>query len=201
MPKRGIKKSNSAIVPQVATLILLNKPFGMVSQFSGDDRNLGEIINIPDVYPAGRLDKDSEGLLLLTNNGRFQHRISTPKFKMEKSYWVQVDGEITPSAIQQLQQGVQLKDGPASAIRATRIDQPENLWDRSPPVRFRQSIPTSWINIVISEGRNRQVRRMTAAVDFPTLRLIRHRIGKWSIDNISSGKFLTLQVNTLEFPA
>lgn len=177
----------------LTTLILLNKPFGIVSQFSGDDRTLAEIITTPNVYPAGRLDKDSEGLLLLTNNGQLQHRISTPQFKMEKSYWVQVDGLISQSAVDQLMQGITLKDGPAIANHASRIEEPANLWPRNPPVRVRQSIPTSWLNIVISEGRNRQVRRMSAAVGYPTLRLIRHQIGKWSIDNISSGKFLTIQ--------
>lgn len=175
------------------TLLLLNKPFGIVSQFSGDDRTLAELIKTPNVYPAGRLDKDSEGLLLLTDNGQLQHQIATPQFKMEKSYWVQVDGQITQSAVDELMQGVTLKDGPAKANRASRMEEPANLWPRDPPIRVRQSIPTSWINIVISEGRNRQVRRMSAAVGHPTLRLIRHRIGKWSIDNISSGKFLTIQ--------
>ena len=198
MPTPHFKKTKPH---QDATLILLNKPFGMVSQFSGDDRTLAELIDTPDVYPAGRLDKDSEGLLLLTDNGQLQHQISSPKFKMNKSYWVQVDGQINQTAVKQLEAGVMLKDGPASAISADIIDPPENLWERQPPVRFRQSIPTSWLRIVINEGRNRQVRRMTAAVGYPTLRLIRHQIGKWSIDNISSGKFLTIKLRAREFPS
>lgn len=195
-PTSGIRNKKTS---QGATLILLNKPFGIVSQFSGDDRTLAELIDTPDVYPAGRLDKDSEGLLLLTDNGQLQHRISTPKFKMDKSYWVQVDGQINNAAIARLSSGVVLKDGPAKAVRISIIPEPENLWPRNPPVRVRQSIPTSWLNIVINEGRNRQVRRMTAAVGYPTLRLIRHRIGKWSIDNISSGKFQTIKLTTADF--
>ena len=176
-----------------SVLILLNKPFGMMSQFSGDDRNLSEIIQTPGVYPAGRLDKDSEGLLLLTNNGKLQHRISAPKQKMQKSYWVQVEGAATEEALQTLTHGVTLKDGPAAAVRARAIEEPKDLWPRVPPIRERKSIPTSWIDLTLSEGRNRQVRRMTAAVDLPTLRLVRYRIGKWSIDNISSGKFQTIE--------
>lgn len=194
MAKRHTKK-NASQKSGPTTLILLNKPFGIVSQFSGDDRTLAELISTPGVYPAGRLDKDSEGLLLLTDNGQLQYQISTPCFKMEKSYWVQVDGQIRQSALDQLIKGVTLKDGPAKANHASSIEEPPNLWPRNPPIRARQSIPTSWLNIVISEGRNRQIRRMSAAVGYPTLRLIRHRIGKWSIDNIESGKFLTIQQN------
>lgn len=186
---------------QNTTLILLNKPFGMVSQFSGDDNNLSALIKTPGVYPAGRLDKDSEGLLLLTNNGQLQHRIAEPKRKMEKSYWVQVEGEASEDALQKLCSGVTLRDGTARAIRATRIPSPVNLWERHPPIRERKNIPTSWINLTLNEGRNRQVRRMTASVDLPTLRLIRHRIGKWSIDNILSGKFLTIDGKFSDFIA
>ncbi len=186
-------RASNKMAERPTVLILLNKPFGMVSQFSGDDRNLSEIIQTPGVYPAGRLDKDSEGLLLLTNNGKLQHRISAPKQKMQKSYWVQVEGKATEEALRALTQGVTLKDGTAAAVRACAIEEPNDLWPRVPPIRERKSIPTSWIDLTLSEGRNRQVRRMTAAVDLPTLRLVRHRIGKWSIDNISSGKFQTIE--------
>lgn len=172
-------------------LILLNKPFGVVSQFSGSDHNLSRYVKARDVYPAGRLDKDSEGLLLLTNNGRLQDRIASPKHKMDKIYQVQVEGNATAEQLMHLVSGVTLKDGHASAVAARPIDAPVDLWPRNPPVRFRKTIPTSWIEITLREGRNRQVRRMTAAVDLPTLRLIRRSIGKWSIDNIESGKFLT----------
>ncbi len=198
MPKPRTAKPKS-LKSDSATLILLNKPFGIVSQFSGDDRTLAELITTPNVYPAGRLDKDSEGLLLLTDNGQLQHRISAPQFKMDKSYWVQVDGQITESAIEQLLSGVTLKDGPAQATRAAIIEEPPNLWSRDPPIRVRKSVPSSWLNIVINEGRNRQVRRMSAAVGYPTLRLVRHSIGKWSIDNIASGKFLTLHQKLEDF--
>ena len=179
---------------QDATLILLNKPFGYVSQFSGDDKTLADLIADKDVYPAGRLDKDSEGLLLLTNHGSLQHRISHPKMKLLKHYWVQVEGDITDHAIKQLIDGVRLKDGPAKAVFAERISPPE-VWSRNPPVRYRASIPDSWIDITLNEGRNRQVRRMTAAAGFPTLRLIRHRIGDWDIANLESGKYHTISLS------
>ena len=182
-----------------ATLILLNKPYGIVSQFSGDDQNLSRLIDIPNVYPAGRLDKDSEGLLLLTDHGQLQHRIANPRFKLEKSYWVQVDGSITQDAIDQLTNGVTLKDGIAKAISAREINEPPLLWPRTPPIRVRQTLPTSWVELVINEGRNRQVRRMTAAAGFPTLRLIRHRIGKWSVSNITSGNYQTIRQKFVEF--
>jgi 23S rRNA pseudouridine2457 synthase len=189
------KPKQSSATAEKTVLILLNKPFGVVSQFSGDDHNLSAYIKTPGVYPAGRLDKDSEGLLLLTNNGKLQHRIAEPKLKMEKSYWAQVEGVASEDALAALCSGVTLRDGLAKAISATQIPPPAILWQRHPPIRERKNVPTSWINLVISEGRNRQVRRMTAAVDLPTLRLIRHRIGKWSIDNIPSGKYLTIEDN------
>ncbi len=181
-------------------VILLNKPFGVVSQFSGEDNTLADLVKVKGVYPAGRLDKDSEGLLLLTNHGPLQHRISHPRMKWEKSYWVQVEGLITDDALKQLQQGVALKDGPAKAISAEKIE-PPTLWPRNPPVRYRATIPDSWINITLGEGRNRQVRRMTASVGFPTLRLIRHRIGMWEITNILSGKYQTLDLSEVQLRA
>ena len=173
-------------------LILLNKPFGYVSQFSGEDRNLSQLVPASNVYPAGRLDKDSEGLLLLTDNGGLQHRIAHPSQKLLKTYHVQVEGDITREALNNLRKGVTLKDGLATAVATREIDEPANLWQRDPPIRSRQSIPTSWLELVINEGRNRQVRRMTAAVNLPTLRLIRHQIGPWTVDGIDCGKFQTV---------
>ena len=172
-------------------LIALNKPFQVMSQFSaeGDKLTLKAFIDIPRVYPAGRLDYDSEGLLLLTDDGRLQARISDPQHKLAKTYWVQVEGEITPEAIQSLRQGVMLKDGLTKPAEAKLMPEPEWLWERNPPVRYRASIPTSWVSLTIREGRNRQVRRMTAAVGFPTLRLIRYAIGKVSLSGLSVGEF------------
>ena len=176
----------------MAKVCLFNKPYGVVSQFSGDDNNLSHYINIKGVYPAGRLDKDSEGLLLLTDHGALQHRLSHPKFDKEKTYVVQVDGDITPEAIERLQTGVMLKDGPTKKAKARKIDEPEWLWPRTPPVRFRQHIPTSWIEIKLKEGRNRQVRRMTAEVGFPTLRLIRTQIDHYHLRGIEHGDYQCL---------
>lgn len=176
----------------MAKVCLFNKPYGVVSQFSGDDNNLSDYINIKGVYPAGRLDKDSEGLLLLTDHGALQHRLSHPKFDKEKTYVVQVDGDITPEAIERLQAGVILKDGPTKKAKVRKIDEPEWLWPRIPPVRFRQHIPTSWIEIKLKEGRNRQVRRMTAEVGFPTLRLIRTQIDHYHLNGIEHGDYQCL---------
>jgi 23S rRNA pseudouridine2457 synthase len=184
--------------PSETQLILLNKPYGVVSQFSGSDHNLSHYIRTDNVYPAGRLDKDSEGLLLLTNNGKLQNRIASPKHKMKKVYLAQVEGVATDEMLQSLMHGVILKDGPARAVSARKIDSPPSLWPRDPPVRFRKCIPTSWIELTLQEGRNRQVRRMTAAVGLPTLRLIRQQIGDWSIDQIESGKYLTIALSTEE---
>jgi len=188
-----VRPAGTKIHKRVARVILLNKPFGYISQFSGDGKTLADLVPVKGVYPAGRLDKDSEGLLLLTDNGALQHRISHPKMKWQKSYWVQVEGDITPEALSQLKSGVELKDGPAKAVSAERIAEPD-VWPRNPPVRYRASIPDCWINITLTEGRNRQVRRMTAAVGYPTLRLIRHRIGKWNINGIGCGKYQTIQL-------
>jgi 23S rRNA pseudouridine2457 synthase len=170
-------------------LICFNKPYGVLSQFTAEGRwrGLKDFIDIPGVYVAGRLDADSEGLLLLTNDGRLQARISDPRHKMEKTYWVQVEGVPIDAALVALRQGVQLNDGPTRPARAKLIPQPEPLWAREPSVRFRQSIPTSWLELVISEGRNRQVRRMTAAVGYPTLWLIRAAIGPYSLDGLVPG--------------
>ena len=172
-------------------LVLFNKPYGVLSQFTDASGRPTLKQYFPDdhIYPAGRLDFDSEGLLLLTDNGPLQHRISDPRHKMAKTYWVQVDGDISPQAIQQLQKGVSLKDGPTRPAQARRMEEPEHLWPRDPPIRFRAAIPTSWLALTITEGRNRQVRRMTAAVGFPTLRLIRAKIGDWSIEGLQPGEW------------
>jgi len=173
-----------------SNLILFNKPFRVLSQFSaeGDKTTLAQYIEIPDFYPAGRLDFDSEGLLLLTNHGALQHIIASPDFKLPKTYWVQVEGHISEEALAKLRQGVELKDGLTKPAQAERILEPE-LWERNPPVRYRESIPTSWLSLQIREGKNRQVRRMTAAVGFPTLRLIRYAIGPYTIKDTDVGQW------------
>lgn len=177
-------------MPQ-AKLILFNKPYGVLSQFTTKDeaKTLADYINIPDCYAAGRLDKDSEGLMLLTDNGPLQHRISNPAEKMSKCYWVQVEGEPNETALDQFREGLMLKDGMTKPAKAKLISTPSILWDRTPPVRTRKTVPDHWIEITISEGRNRQIRRMTAAVGLPTLRLIRYRIGSWTIDGLDNGEF------------
>ncbi len=175
----------------MARLILFNKPFDVLSQFTdakspSPRATLSEYIDIPGVYPAGRLDRDSEGLLLLTDDGRLQAKISNPKHKVEKTYLVQVEGAPTEADLEPLRKGVMLKDGMTKPAKARLIDPPA-LWPRNPPVRYRKSVPDAWLELTISEGRNRQVRRMTAAAGFPTLRLVRWRIGEWSLDGLAPG--------------
>jgi 23S rRNA pseudouridine2457 synthase len=172
-------------------ILLFNKPFGVICQFSRDGVHptLADYIALPDFYPAGRLDTDSEGLLVLTDDGQLQHRITDPKHKLPKTYWVQVEGIPDEAALEQLCSGVKLSDFTTQPAEARLIDEPASLWPRNPPIRYRKNIPTSWLELTISEGKNRQVRRMTAAVGLPTLRLIRHRIGEWTLSGLEQGKW------------
>ncbi|EMR12813.1 ribosomal large subunit pseudouridine synthase E [Methylophaga lonarensis MPL] len=172
-------------------LLLLNKPFDVLTQFTDEQgrSTLKDYVDLVGVYPAGRLDRDSEGLVLLTDDGQLQHHISDPRHKLTKTYWVQVENIPDEAALEKLRKGIELKDGKTRPAQARLIDEPANLWPRTPPVRFRQAIPTQWLELKISEGKNRQVRRMTAAVGFPTLRLIRYAIGPWTIDELAPGQW------------
>jgi 23S rRNA pseudouridine2457 synthase len=176
----------------MSQLLLFNKPFGVLSQFTGDagQRTLAEYIDCKGFYAAGRLDKDSEGLLLLTDDGKLQQQIADPKFKTAKTYLAQIEGEITDTAIFQLSKGVELKDGITGPAEVLLVDAPQ-LWQRDPPIRKRKDIPPSWIELTIREGRNRQVRRMTAAVGFPTLRLVRISIGDWQLGSLEPGQWVS----------
>ena len=175
----------------MSTLILFNKPYGVLSQFTpeGKWRALDEFIPVKDVYVAGRLDADSEGLLILTDDGKLQAQIADPKHKLEKTYWVQVEGIPDEAALDRLRAGIALADFTAQPAKVRRIDEPAGLWPRDPPIRYRAAIPTSWLEIRISEGKNRQVRRMTAAIGYPTLRLIRAAIGAATLDGLAPGKW------------
>lgn len=177
----------------MAKIVLFNKPFGVLSQFTSQEgkQTLSDFVDVPNVYAAGRLDMDSEGLLVLTDNGKLQNRISSPKFKKPKTYWVQVEGVPDASALKQLNDGVELKDGLTASAQVQLIDEPD-IWPRNPPIRERKAIPTSWLELKITEGRNRQVRRMTAAVGFPTLRLIRYAVDQWTILGIEPGCYRVL---------
>lgn len=175
--------------------ILFNKPFGVLSQFTDAStstspaRTLSEFIDVPGVYAAGRLDKDSEGLLVLTDDGKLQAKLSNPRHRTIKTYWVQVEGVPDEAALHKLAEGVELKDGKTRPAKVRKMEEPNDLWPRTPPVRFRKSVPDSWLELEISEGRNRQVRRMTAAVGYPTLRLIRARVGHWTLEGLPPGRW------------
>ena len=177
-------------------LLLLNKPYGVTSQFSGNPREatLAPLINQKDFYAAGRLDKNSEGLLLLTDDGKLQNRIANPDFKLGKTYLVQLEGLIDTRTLKQFSEGILLKDGLTKPADAIQISTPNDLWERSPPIRFRKNIPTSWIRLKIYEGKNRQIRRMTAALGFPTLRLIRISVGEWELGKLRPGQHKQISI-------
>lgn len=183
--------SRGTATPRV---ILLNKPFDVLCQFRDENQRatLANYIDIPGIYPAGRLDRDSEGLVVLTNHGPLQHRLSDPRYKRWKTYWVQVEGTVDDDALRRLADGIELKDGLTRPARARAMPEPE-LWPRQPPIRERKHIPTDWLELSLREGRNRQVRRMTAAVGLPTLRLVRHAIGDWTLDGLAPGQWRELQ--------
>jgi 23S rRNA pseudouridine2457 synthase len=194
---------NAAAGSLMSRLLLFNKPYGVLSQFTPADghASLRDYVPVAQVYPAGRLDADSEGLLLLTDDGQLQKRIADPRHKLPKTYWVQVEGVADEAALAALRRGVDLGEFVTAACEARAIDAPATLWPRSPPIRVRRQIPTSWIELVLREGRNRQVRRMTARVGHPTLRLVRAAIGPWTLAGLEPGQWCDAQPAQADFPA
>jgi 23S rRNA pseudouridine2457 synthase len=195
LPRRTIGRYSRA----VPRLVLFNKPYGVLSQFSdreGGRETLAAHIDLPGIYPAGRLDRDSEGLLALTADGPLAARIADPRHKLPKIYWAQIEGVPDESALERLRRSVVLKDGPTKPAGARRIDEPAGIWPRDPPIRHRAAVPTSWLELTLREGRNRQVRRMTAAVGYPTLRLIRYAIGEWTLGDLLPGQWREIETET-----